>query len=304
MHCHGCSRKFSIRSCAVHYSMTGGRCPAAHSQGERRPGFELRAKTLKRHIFFTPAEIRLAAKALAQDGREFREIKPSGVRLLADFRNRVQSGHGGRKSGRCRITTQILRARAADPAWVWISAVAIPLMLLAPALWNGYPLLQWDTGGYLARWYEGYLVPSRSTVFGLYLHFGEGFELLAQPRDSGAGDAVDPATDAAGVRHRQAVAASGSEPRADPDHGAALARQHAADRHLCRPVGAVAVSPGAARRQDFGDRKIRAVRLYRLRRGHPQRDARRAVRAVLRRLDRAALLARPDCRRRPRAGHA
>ncbi len=47
-------------------------------------------------------------------------------------------------------------------------------MLIAPALWNGYPLLQSDTGGYLARWYEGYLVPSRSTVFGLYLHFGEG----------------------------------------------------------------------------------------------------------------------------------
>ncbi|QWG15753.1 hypothetical protein KMZ29_11350 [Bradyrhizobium sediminis] len=69
--------------------------------------------------------------------------------------------------------TQILRARAPDCAWVWLSAVAIPLMLIAPALWNGYPLLQWDTGGYLARWYEGYLVPSRSTVFGLYLHFGE-----------------------------------------------------------------------------------------------------------------------------------
>src|SRR6201998_2646356 len=74
---------------------------------------------------------------------------------------------------RNRITTQTLRARAADPVWVWISAVAIPLFLIAPALWNGYPLLQWDTGGYLARWYEGYLVPSRSTVFGLYLHFGE-----------------------------------------------------------------------------------------------------------------------------------
>jgi len=63
--------------------------------------------------------------------------------------------------------------RAADPVLVWATAVAIPLMLLAPALWNGYPLLQSDTGGYLARWYEGYLVPSRSTVFGLYLHFGE-----------------------------------------------------------------------------------------------------------------------------------
>jgi hypothetical protein len=71
------------------------------------------------------------------------------------------------------INTQVLRARLADSSWIRVSAIAIPLMLLAPALWNGYPLLQWDTGGYLARWYEGYLVPSRSTVFGLYLHFGE-----------------------------------------------------------------------------------------------------------------------------------
>ena len=54
------------------------------------------------------------------------------------------------------------------------AAIAIPLILIAPAIWNGYPLLQYDTGGYLARWYEGYLVPSRSTVFGLYLHFGQG----------------------------------------------------------------------------------------------------------------------------------
>jgi hypothetical protein len=66
-----------------------------------------------------------------------------------------------------------LRARTTASAWVWIAAIAVPLMLLAPALWNGYPLLQYDTGGYLARWYEGYLVPSRSTVFGIYLHFGE-----------------------------------------------------------------------------------------------------------------------------------
>ncbi|WP_298257830.1 hypothetical protein [Bradyrhizobium sp.] len=63
--------------------------------------------------------------------------------------------------------------RAANPLLIWAIAVAIPLMLVAPALWNGYPILQSDTGGYLARWYEGYLVPSRSTVFGLYLHYGE-----------------------------------------------------------------------------------------------------------------------------------
>src|ERR1700755_1121731 len=54
------------------------------------------------------------------------------------------------------------------------AALAAMLTLLAPALWNGFPLLQYDTGGYLARWFEGYLVPSRSTVFGLYLHLGEG----------------------------------------------------------------------------------------------------------------------------------
>jgi hypothetical protein len=75
--------------------------------------------------------------------------------------------------GGSHISTQTLGARVADVRAAWIAAIAIPMMLLAPALWNGYPLLQWDTGGYLARWYEGYLVPSRSTAFGLYLHFGE-----------------------------------------------------------------------------------------------------------------------------------
>jgi hypothetical protein len=54
-----------------------------------------------------------------------------------------------------------------------VAAVAVTFALIAPALWNGYPLLQYDTGGYIARLYEGYLVPSRSTVFGYYLHLGE-----------------------------------------------------------------------------------------------------------------------------------
>ncbi len=71
------------------------------------------------------------------------------------------------------ITTDHLRAGAAGSLWLRLAAVALPLLMIAPALWNGYPLLQWDTGGYLARWYEGYLVPSRSTVFGIYLHYGE-----------------------------------------------------------------------------------------------------------------------------------
>jgi hypothetical protein len=70
-------------------------------------------------------------------------------------------------------------AKAAPPtgaslAWVLVTVGLACFVLTAPALWNRYPLLQYDTGGYLARWYEGYLVPSRSTVFGLFLHIGEG----------------------------------------------------------------------------------------------------------------------------------
>jgi hypothetical protein len=48
-------------------------------------------------------------------------------------------------------------------------------LLLVPAIWNGFPFLQYDTGGYLARWHEGTLEHSRSTVYGLFLN------VLAQP---------------------------------------------------------------------------------------------------------------------------
>lgn len=52
----------------------------------------------------------------------------------------------------------------------WALAVAVSFVLLiAPAIWNGFPLLQYDTGGYLARWYEGILVPSRAVTYGLML---------------------------------------------------------------------------------------------------------------------------------------
>jgi hypothetical protein len=56
-------------------------------------------------------------------------------------------------------------------AWTAPRLAAV-LMLLFPALWNGFPLLEYDTGGYLARWFEGTLVPSRSTTYGLFLAAG------------------------------------------------------------------------------------------------------------------------------------
>jgi hypothetical protein len=81
-------------------------------------------------------------------------------------------------------TVIIERGQRSVRATFVAALLACFVVLLAPALWNGYPLLQYDTGGYLARWYEGYLVPSRSTVFGLFLHVGEGLhfwpELMLQ----------------------------------------------------------------------------------------------------------------------------
>ena len=52
------------------------------------------------------------------------------------------------------------------------STITATLVLLLPALWNGFPLLQYDTGGYFVRWFEGTLVPSRSTTYGLFLAAG------------------------------------------------------------------------------------------------------------------------------------
>ena len=167
------------------------------------------------------------------------------------------------------ITTRILAARRTDTVSVWIAAILIPLFLIAPALWNGYPLLQWDTGGYLARWYEGYLVPSRSTVFGLYLHLGEGSDFWLDLAAQALATLWILQLTLRVLGLVAAVPAAGDQPVAGPDHGAALARQHAADRHFRRPVGAVAVHPDPARRQDRANREMPAVRLHRVCGRHP-----------------------------------
>ena len=52
----------------------------------------------------------------------------------------------------------------------WVAAVAIMLFaLLAPALWNGFPLVFADTGGYLARPFERSLDIGRSALYGAVL---------------------------------------------------------------------------------------------------------------------------------------
>ena len=73
------------------------------------------------------------------------------------------------------------RAAAAIPqfqrsvlAWIFASA-AMVLALMAPALWNGFPLIFPDTGGYLDRPLFGTLGLGRSALYGLFLYAGAPF---------------------------------------------------------------------------------------------------------------------------------
>ena len=56
-------------------------------------------------------------------------------------------------------------------AWILASA-AMLLALMAPALWNGFPLIFPDTGGYLDRPILGTLGMGRSALYGLFLYTG------------------------------------------------------------------------------------------------------------------------------------
>jgi hypothetical protein len=49
---------------------------------------------------------------------------------------------------------------------------AAVLSLLAPAIWNGFPLVFADTGGYLERPFDGTLEIGRSALYGLFLAAG------------------------------------------------------------------------------------------------------------------------------------
>lgn len=58
-------------------------------------------------------------------------------------------------------------------ALTWaVAGIAMVLVLMAPALWNGFPLIFPDTGGYLLRPIEGDLAMGRSALYGLFLYLG------------------------------------------------------------------------------------------------------------------------------------
>ena len=258
MHCHDCSRKFA---CLVdYYSTAGGRLSRAGA-GQSKP---------------PPNAPGVSSRWSGISGNQASRRPTIGEFLLAAI-PRMLGPDGGKShqhadiagADRCGYAVGLDR-RHRHPIDV---AGPRPVEWLSPA-----PV------GY--RRLPGAVVRRLSGAQPLHdvrplSSFRRGFELLDQPRDQRAGDAVDPAVDAARTRDAAAVAAPGHQPRAGPDHRAALARQHATDRHFRRPVRAGALHPGRAWRADIDPGKMPAVRPHRFRRRDAQRNARGAARTVL-----------------------
>ena len=67
------------------------------------------------------------------------------------------------------LVSRPVAATAAN--WV-IAGIGMMLMLLAPAIWNGFPLIFPDTGGYIDRPILGTLGMGRSALYGAFLFLG------------------------------------------------------------------------------------------------------------------------------------
>ncbi len=86
--------------------------------------------------------------------------------------DRATHGNVGRMSNTTADTAvepQTLLARRLT--WT-LAGVAMLLAILAPALWNGFPFIFPDTGGYLARPMQGTLELGRSALYGTFLLIG------------------------------------------------------------------------------------------------------------------------------------
>jgi hypothetical protein len=67
----------------------------------------------------------------------------------------------------------MIRTGPAATPLSWVLATVIMIGVLSwPALWNGFPIVFYDTGGYLARPFEHTLALGRSTAYGVFLALG------------------------------------------------------------------------------------------------------------------------------------
>jgi hypothetical protein len=56
-----------------------------------------------------------------------------------------------------------------NPVWETLAVVALCPVLLSAAIWNGFPLIFYDTGAYMLQSFGHKFVPERSAVFSIFL---------------------------------------------------------------------------------------------------------------------------------------
>lgn len=73
------------------------------------------------------------------------------------------------RKGGLRRFAQAFDLPLAKPLWEAMAVVLLVPLLLAAALWNGFPLIFYDTGAYMLQSFGDKFVPERSPVFSLYI---------------------------------------------------------------------------------------------------------------------------------------
>src|SRR5665213_1314093 len=76
--------------------------------------------------------------------------------------------------GQAWIFTKTMLRKKAEGIPLLLGLALLTLMFLAVALWNRFPLVFYDTGGYLAEGLEGAFLPERSPVYSLLLSVAGG----------------------------------------------------------------------------------------------------------------------------------
>lgn len=84
----------------------------------------------------------------------------------------------GRDGGRAPQTDLSLRLSIANPVWEAVATAALCPLLLAAAIWNGFPFIFYDTGAYMLQSFGEKFVPERAPVYSLFLKYAGGGESL------------------------------------------------------------------------------------------------------------------------------
>ncbi len=78
------------------------------------------------------------------------------------------------RPGGLRRLASALDIPIAKPVWEAAAVFSLCPLLLAAALWNGFPLIFYDTGAYMLQSFGDKFVPERSPVFSLFILFAGG----------------------------------------------------------------------------------------------------------------------------------